>query len=30
MLYFTLEVVRRLANQNRGHISVMLESVLTS
>ena len=25
MLYFTLEVFRRLANQNRGHIRVMLE-----
>ena len=25
MLYFTLEVFRCLANQNRGHIRVMLE-----
>ena len=25
MLYFTGEVFRRLANQNRGHIRVMLE-----
>ena len=25
MLYFTNEVFRRLANQNRGHIHVMLE-----
>ena len=25
MLYFTSEVFRRLANQNRGHNSVMLE-----
>ena len=25
MLYFTGEVFRRLANQNRGHIHVMLE-----
>ena len=25
MLYFTMEVFRRLANQNRGHIRVMLE-----
>ena len=25
MLYFTNEVFRRLANQNRGHIRVMLE-----
>ena len=27
MLYFTGEVFRRLANQNRGHIRVMLECV---
>ena len=27
MLYFTGEVFRRLANQNRGHIYVMLELV---
>ena len=26
MLYFTLEVIRRLANQNRRHICVMSES----
>ena len=26
MLYFTGEVFRRLANQNQGHIRVMLES----
>ena len=26
MLYFTGEGFRRLANQNRGHIRVMLES----
>ena len=25
MLYFIIEVFRRLANQNRGHIHVMLE-----
>ena len=25
MMYFTLEVFRRLANQNHGHIHVMLE-----
>ena len=25
MLYFTGEVFRRLANQNRGHVRVMLE-----
>ena len=27
MLYFTGEVFRRLANQNRGHIRVMLEHI---
>ena len=27
MLYFTREGFRRLANQNRGHIRVMLECV---
>ena len=29
MLYFTSEVFRRLANQNRGYIRVMLEYVLS-
>ena len=29
MLYFTREGFRRLANQNRGHIRVMLEFVVT-
>ena len=28
MLYFTLEVFRRLANQNRGHNRVILESII--
>ena len=30
MLYFTLEVFRHLANQNSGHICVMLESYMYS
>ena len=30
MLYFTGEVFRRLANQNRGHIRVMLESCIST
>ena len=29
MLYFTGEVFRRLPNQNRGHIRVMLEYIIT-
>ena len=29
MLYFTGEGFRRLANQNRGHIRVMLEYCIT-
>ena len=30
MLYFIGEVFHRLANQNRGHIHVMLESALNT
>ena len=29
MMYFTIEVFRDLANQDRGHIHVMLEYNLT-
>ena len=30
MMYFTREGFGRLANQNRGHIRVMLESLITT
>ena len=30
MLFFTHEIFRRLANQNRGHVGVMLEFLFYS